>query len=53
MWQDKVEVDWPLAKIGLKMSSGQLLFCALLFGRLVPTCDEAILTLPDLTCLVF
>ena len=23
--------DWPLVKIGLKMASGQLLFCALLY----------------------
>ena len=29
MWPTKVKFDWPFAKIGPKMASGQLLFCAL------------------------
>ena len=29
MWPTKVKFEWPLGKIGLKMASGQLLYCAL------------------------
>ena len=32
MWPTKVKFDWPLAKIGLKMANGQLLFCALIIA---------------------
>jgi len=31
VWPTKVKFDWPLGKIGLKMASSQLLYCALIY----------------------